>query len=227
MSMQKRYLSEPQQRQLLKAAKSCSDPLAQRDYHWMSALILTGMRIQEFGLMTASIVRQALHVGWLVNPKAHCKGKRKENEYLVTAQLRVHLVALLKISDSCAEDVGLTTQPDQPLVWGRGQSACAPVAPLSVRSYEARLKLWAATAGLDPRISPHWLRHTRGMNIMRRSRGDNPLKVAQIALNHSSLKSTGIYLQLSREDYEREVQQVDGGRLSKRAARQMAQEVAA
>jgi hypothetical protein len=61
------------------------------------------------------------------------------------------------------------------------------------------------------------------MNIMRRSRGENPLKVAQVALNHSSLKSTGVYLQLSREEFEREIQAVDGGRVPKRVARRMAE----
>lgn len=227
MEMQKRYLKEAEQRQLLKAAKSCSDPLAQRDYHWMATLILTGMRIQEFSHLSAQQVRVALHCGWMVSRKEHCKGKRKANEYCVTAQLRTHLNALLAMSDQYAAGIGLTNEPDQPLIWGRALSPCAPVGPLSVRSYEVRLKVWAAAAGLDPRISPHWLRHTRGMNIMRRSRGDNPLKVAQIALNHSSLKSTGIYLQISREEYEREVQQIDGGRVPKRVAREMVEEVLA
>lgn len=221
--MQKRYLTEDQQRQLLRAAKACSDALAQRDYHWMSVLILTGMRIQEFGHLTAHLVRVALACGWLVSKKEHCKGQRKANEYCVTQQLRQHLVALLALSDGHAAAIGLTCEPDQPLVWGREISASSPIAPLSVRSYEARLKVWAAAAGLDPRISPHWLRHTRAMNIMRRSRGDNPLKVAQIAMNHTSLKSTGVYLQISREEFEREVQQVDGGRVPKRVAVRMAE----
>lgn len=55
----------------------------------------------------------------------------------------------------------------------------------------------------------------------------NPLKVAQIALNHTSLKSTGIYLDMSREEYESELRMVDGGRVPKKVARQMAVGVAA
>jgi len=218
--MQKRYLTEAEQRRLLQAAKACSDELAQRDYHWIAALILTGMRIQEFSRVSADQVRRALGCGWLVSRREDCKGQRKPNEYCVTQQLRLHLTALLKISDVLAQEIGVFPA-EQPLVWGR--EVGGKRAALSVRSYEDRLKHWAAAAQLDPRVSPHWLRHTRGMNIMRRSRGENPLKVAQIALNHASLQSTGVYLQMSREEFEKEVQAVDGGRVSKRVARQMAQ----
>lgn len=222
--MQKRYLTELEQSQLLLGVSKVADPLAQRDYHWIGALILTGMRVQEFSRLTVPMVQQALAGGWLVSPKEHCKGGKRGNEYMVTARLRTHLEALVKLSHELGAGC-VVPEAGQPLVWGRDVAGIA--GPLSVRSYEARLKHWAVHAKLDPRISPHWLRHTRGMNIMRRSRGSNPLKVAQIALGHSSLKSTGIYLDMSREEYERELQLVDGGRLPKKVARQMAQGAAA
>lgn len=218
--MQRRYLTELEQSRLLSGASRVADPLAQRDFHWMAALILTGMRVQEFSRLTVGQVQQSLATGWLVSRKEFCKGRKRPNEYMVTAKLRQHLTALCKLSDELG--AGLELPPEgQPLVWGRDVAGRA--GPLSVRSYEARLKVWALAAGIDARVSPHWLRHTRGMNIMRRSRGDNPLKVAQVALCHSSLKSTGIYLQLSREEYEREIQAVDGGRVPKRVARRMAE----
>lgn len=217
--MQKRYLTELEQSRLLSGASNTAGPIAQRDFHWMAALILTGMRIQEFSRLTVPMVQRALQHGWLVTPKSMVKGGRRGNEYLITARLRRHLEALVALS--CEMGAGGALPEDgQPLVWGRDIAGRA--GPLSVRSYELRVKHWAQQAGLDPRISPHWFRHTRGMNIMRRSRGDNPLKVAQIALGHSSISSTGIYLQLSREEYEREIQLVDGGRLPKAVARRMA-----
>lgn len=253
----RRYLTETEQRQLLLAAKRTADPLAQRDYHWMAALILTGMRVQEFSRLTAELVRLALRTGWLVSLKEHCKGKRQANEYLVTAPLRAHLQALLALSDDLAvsltpcqprpaarrsrreEDAPLPVLPAlpgevvadlvasgmQPLVWGRDEAGFAP--PLSVRSYEARLKLWANAAGLDARISPHWLRHTRAMNIMRRSRGKDALRVAKLALNHASLRSTGVYTAMCREEYEQAIHLVDGGRVPRRMARQLAEQVGA
>lgn len=220
--MQRRYLTELEQSRLLSGASRVADRIAQRDFHWMAALILTGMRIQEFSRLTVEQVQQSLATGWLVSNRQFCKGRKRPNEYMVTARLRGHLAALCKLSDALGEGLPIPDE-GQPLVWGRDIAGVA--GPLSVRSYEARVKVWAAAAGLDPRVSPHWFRHTRGMNIMRRSRGDNPLKVAQIALNHSSLKSTGIYLQLSREELERELQAVDGGRLPKRLAVRMAEGV--
>jgi integrase len=143
----------------------------------------------------------------------------------VTAQLRQHLGALVRLSHQLGDGLELP-EGGQPLVWGRDVAGRA--GPLSVRSYEARLKLWVEAAGLDPRISPHWLRHTLGMNVMRRSRGNNPLKVAQHALNHASLKSTGVYMDMSREEFEQEMALVHAGaRVSKTMARRMAQGVGA
>ena len=216
--MMRRYLTEAEQRALLAAPKGVACPLAQRDYHCLAALMLTGMRITEWSRLTVSMVKQAMATGWLVSPPEHCKGKRG-NEYLVTEQLHVHLAALCKLSDQLGAGL-VVPAAGQPLVWGRDIAGCAGA--LSVRSYEVRLKEWALAAGLDGRISPHWLRHTRGMNIMRRSRGAHPLKVAQVALGHKSIASTGIYTQLAREEVEAELRQVDSGRLPKALARRLA-----
>ena len=218
-----KYLTEPQQRELLKAARTQACPLAQRDYHWMAALMLLGMRITEFSRLTVPRVQQALASGWLFSDKNHCKGKRRVNEYCVTAQLRVHLAALVKISQ--ADHAVLLeladADADCPLVWGRAIEGYA--AALSVRSYQARMKVWLAAAGLDTRFSPHALRHTRGMNIIRNHRGNNAVKVAQLALNHTSLRSTTVYTHLSREELERDLQLVDGrGRLAKADALRLA-----
>lgn len=218
----KRYLTEAEQALLLKAAKGCSDPLAQRDYHWMSALVLTGMRIGEFSRLTVPQVQQALRVGWLVSRRVDCKGGRG-NEYLVTEQLRLHLQALCRYAALLGSgEVGAEASAGGlALVPGRRGG------PLSVRSYQLRIKQWANEAGLDPRMSPHWMRHTRGMNIMRRTRATDPgraLLVAKEALGHASLKSTGVYLELSREELTEQLQAVDaaGGRVSRQQARALA-----
>lgn len=218
----KRYLPEAEQARLLKAAKGSSDPLAQRDFHWLSTLVLTGMRIGEFSRLTVPQVQQALRVGWLVSRPEHCKGGRG-NEYLVTEQLRLHLQALVRYASLLGSgEVSAAGAADGlPLVPGRGGE------PLSVRSYQQRVKLWAKEAGLDPRMSPHWMRHTRGMNIIRRTRATDPgraLLVAKEALGHASLKSTGVYLELSREELTAQLQAVDaaGGRVTRQQARALA-----
>jgi integrase len=164
----------------------------------------------------------ALRNGYIVVPAHMRKGfsakrekgeepkdpKRVPHSYFVTPTIRECLEALLRLS--AAENAPLDGGPS-PLVWGDGQA-------LSVRSYQVRLKLWAREAGLPGGVSPHWLRHTRAMNMIRRSRSANPLKVAQLALGHASLSSTGIYTQMSREEFERDLLAIDGKRLSRKAA---------
>ena len=210
----KRYLTESEQQRLLRAAKSCNDPLAQRDYWWMRLMIAWGARVNEFALISADQAESALATGWLVVPAAQRKGGKRGQEYLVTQNARECLQALLKIQR--AETPPADLEGPAPLVWG----VCGQ--RLSVRSYQARVSHWAQVAGLGLKVSPHWFRHTRGMNIIRRSRSANPLKVAQQALGHSSISSTGIYTQMAREEYMRDLQAIDGGRMRRADARALA-----
>lgn len=211
----KRYLTEPEQQRLLRAAKSSNDPLAQRDYWVLRLLIALGARVNEFALLNVHQAEAALASGWLVVPPAQRKGGKRGQEYPVTQTVREGLQQLLKMQREQQPPADL--EGPAPLVWGRdGQR-------LSVRSYQARVAHWAQVAGLGLKVSPHWLRHTRGMNIIRRSRSSNPLKVAQMALGHASLASTGIYTEMAREEYVRDLQGIDGARLSKAAARAQAQ----
>lgn len=212
-----RYLTEPEQRKLLGAARALKDPLAQRDYQWMRLLIETGMRIAEMASLSAAQAEAALASGWLVvrpeQRKASPGGKRKGHEYLVTAPVDECLRALLRLQRT---ELPLYPEQEPPLVWGRdGQ-------PLSVRTYQARMKLWARQAGLSSKLSPHWLRHTRGANIVRRSGSHNPAKVAQQALGHSSMASTSRYLGMCREEYLQALQAAAGGRMPKAVACQAA-----
>jgi site-specific recombinase XerC len=206
----KRYLTEAEQQRLLRAAKTNTCPLAQRDYWCMRLLIETGARVEEFSLFSAEQAEDALRTGWLVVLPWQRKGRAKGQEYAVMPSVRACLEALLAMQRAVVPPSDL--EGPAPLVWGReGQR-------LSVRSYQARVQHWADAAGLGLKVSPHWLRHTRGMNIMRRSRSTNALKVAQRALGHASLASTGMYLEMDREEYTRELQACDTARMGKRAA---------
>jgi len=223
MDMLKRFLDESEQRALLMAARRSNDPLAQRDYHWMRLLLETGARVAELASFTARQAEQALATGWLVvaphQRMASSKGVRKGHSYLVTEPVRASLTELLKLQRM--QRAPLELVPEPPLIWGRQG------APLSVRSYQARIAEWAQAAGLKLKVSPHWLRHSRGFNIIKRSRADNPLKVAQQALGHASISSTGIYTQMTRVDYVQALQATAGGRLPRKAAEQLAASSAA
>lgn len=209
----KRYLTELEQQRLLRAAKTSTCAMAQRDYWCMRLLIETGARVEEFSLFSAEQAEDALRTGWLIVQPEQRKGRAKGQEYLVTQSVRECLQALLAMQRAVPEAWRIPEmEGPAPLVWGRdGQR-------LSVRSYQARVQHWAKVAGLGLNVSPHWLRHTRGMNIMRRSGSANALKVAQRALGHASLASTGIYLEMDREEYARALQATDTARISKAAA---------
>lgn len=221
--MQKRYLTDTEQRRLLAAAKGQTAALAQRDYAWMRLLIETGMRVNELATLRRTQAERALATGWLVVDKEQRKGKRRGHEYLVTEPVRQCLLQLMTLQEEL-RPMGVDGGLRPPLLWGRlsmvdGAWQCEH---MSVRSFQARMKHWAVRAGLPDGVSPHWLRHTRGVNIIERSRGKNPLKVAQLALGHVSLASTGIYTQMSRQTYEQELHAVAGGRMRKAHARDAA-----
>lgn len=222
-TMQKRYLTDEEQRRLLAAPRSAANPLAQRDHAWLRLLIETGMRVNELATMRLEQANKALGTGWLVVRADQRKGGKRGQEYLVTEPVRQCLEVLVQLHHVLRPTVPFGPELVPPLLWGR----CGLVkgkllaVHMSIRSLQARLKHWTYLAGLPDHVSPHWLRHTRGVNIIRRSRGKNPLKVAQLALGHASLASTGIYTQMSREDYMAELQAVAGGRMRKADARVM------
>ena len=223
MGMNKRYLTDEEQRRLLSVAREQAGLLAQRDYAWMRLLIETGMRVNELATLTFRQAVNALASGWLVVTKDQRKGKRCGHEYLVTEPVRQCLEKLMELQDELRPMLSLPSEQMPPLLWGRCGVVRGKVLAehMSVRSFQARMKHWGTLAGLPDGVSPHWLRHTRGVNIIRRSRGNNPLKVAQLALGHASIASTGIYTQMSREEYTRELQNVAGGRMRKADARAM------
>lgn len=189
-----RYLPPDEQHALLNAAHRVNDPLAQRDYHWMSALILSGCRIEEFSLIQVRDVFAALKDNYLFIPKEHRKGGHRDHRVYLTQALRRHLIALVQMDEPA---------PTRPLVPGRFG------APMTVRQYQLRLKVWAAEAGITGRVSPHWLRHTRAMNIMRGSTAADPRGVVQSTLGHASISSTGVYTQPAREDVEATLDELD------------------
>ena len=191
-----RYLTQNELNQLLGAAKKVNCPLAQRDYHVMAALAKSGCRIQEFSLLTVGDVYQSFKTGYLFIPKEHRKGKRTDHSVFVTDILKKHLTALLMMTDADGAD--------SPLVPGRNGGH------FSVRSYQDRIKQWASAAGLSPKISPHWLRHTRAMDILKNSSSQEPLRTIKRALGHTNINTTMEYLKMDREEFETTLNDTDG-----------------
>lgn len=218
--MNKRYLTEDEQRRLLKTVQQRGSLLARRDHAWMRLLIETGMRINELATTTLAQAERALITGWLVIKAEQRKGKKQGHEYTVTAPVRECLQTLINLHHEL-RPMGVPLEVALPLIWGR----CGEIKGvyradhMSVRSFQARTHEWAVLAGLPDGVSPHWMRHSRGLNILNRCRGKNPLKVVQLGLGHTNISSTGIYTQMSREAFAQEMHNVAGGRMSKSAAK--------
>lgn len=212
MEVMRRYLTEEEQRLLFRTIEQSAADLARRDFAWISLLRSTGMRVGEFATMTLGDARAALATGYIFIPKERRKGRagqRRDHSALVTDLVRDALELLI---DRRERDGALADA--DPLVASRKGGR------MSVRAYQQRMALWAAKAGLGKGVSPHWLRHTRAMNIMRRSTAKDPRGVVQAALGHTSLSSTGIYTRPSKEYVEAALREVDGmKRLPKRKLR--------
>jgi site-specific recombinase XerC len=193
-----RYLTESQQSLLLVTLKMLASVQARRDRAWINLLKNTGLRIGEFSRLTVQQARQALHTGWLFIPKEHRKGKTQDHSLPVTAPVREDLQALLAIQ----REMGGTGLDDEPLIYSRKRQR------MSIRAYQERFAYWCRRCGLT--ASPHWMRHTRAMNIMRRSTSTDPRGIVQGALGHASISSTGIYTRMSKEALQRGLEEVDG-----------------
>lgn len=199
-----RYFTEAEQTQLLRAVQRVNSREARRDAAWIALLRDSGMRIGELAKMQPAAARLALERGWLFIPKAHRKGKRRDHNILVTDSIRKDLQQLLAVRPEFSRD----DAPDAPLIYSRRLTA------MSIRGFQDRFAFWASEAGIKG--SPHWMRHTRAMNIMRRSTSNDPRGIVQAALGHDDISSSGIYTQMSKEDLVRELQAVDVPRRARR-----------
>lgn len=197
------YLPEAEQRRLIAAAAALHAPYARRDAAWMAALLSSGCRIEEFSLITVGAAVTAIATRRLVIPKEHRKGQRRDHVVLATAALAEALQDLLAIRATLTGIDTVALDPADALVVNRYGTR------LSVRSYQKRIKHWAVVAGLSAAVSPHWLRHCRGYNIMRKSGAVDPRGVAQAALGHVSIASTGIYTQLAEHEVRAALERTD------------------
>ena len=191
-----RYFTEQEQQKLLLTLKLHSgDPMAARDYAWVRMLAYSGLRINEFRLVNIGDALAALDTGYLYIPKDNRKGKKRDHSVFLTELLREAIRDMLKLRGDCGADEAL-------LVSRHGTR-------MTVRNCELRFAHWAKTAGMPAGASPHWLRHTRAMNIMLHSTAKDPRGVVQRALGHADIRSSGVYTQTPREAVENALAEID------------------
>jgi len=113
-------------------------------------------------------------------------------------KLAVHAAGALAELEGYAHDLRrLESAPGEgPLVPGPSGK------PLTIRAVQLRLKLWAKAAGVDDRLSPHWLRHTFAAEFCRVSVASPTETCVRLArlLGHADPRTCGHYLTMSREN---------------------------
>lgn len=188
MQVFERYLTEGEERQLLRTVAQYVDVRARRDHAWMEVLRVTGVRIRAFSQLTVAHAEEAVRTGVLRLEGAIQKRGRAQR-VPVAKRGRSALRRLLRIR----RELGYAPRPEAPLVMSRHHRA------LSVRSYQARMRHWVEVAGLDVQASPHWFRHTLAKRIVARSEARDPAAIVQGVLGHAGRNSTGCYLLPDRE----------------------------
>lgn len=194
----KRYWTEPEQARLLAQPRSRSGLLARRDAAWLQLLICTGFRIGEFSRLRIGDAEAALAEGWIFVPRENRKGGRVDHQVPVTRPIDKALRELLTVH----REMGGTGQRGAPLVLSRNGDA------MSVRGFQFKVEAWCRAAGLEG--TPHFARHTRAMNIKRRSTSNDWRGVVKGALGHARLESGAPYTGLTKEDLRRELEAIDG-----------------
>lgn len=190
-----RYLTIKEEAQLLRHVGQFKSILARRDLAWMQWALQSGVRVSVLVGMTVGDARNALQTHYFkVRPEIN---KRNTGyQFYATKKGRLALNALLQIRS----EMGYEEQAEAPLIMSRNHHG------MSERSFQDRLQKWRLSAGLTIEISPHWFRHTKAMRIMQSDSVQDPRGTAQSALGHSSIESTAVYTQPSREQQERDLE---------------------
>ncbi|HFD81026.1 MAG TPA: site-specific integrase [Gammaproteobacteria bacterium] len=191
-----RYLRSHEERRLLACVAKYGDPLARRDHAWMRLMRHTGLRVGSLAALTVEDAQEALRAHRFRVRAEAAKGGRGYQVPL-NRKAEAALRDLLRIR----RELGHPQTPEAPLVMSRNHRG------MSIRSYQARMRMWCARADLGVQASPHWFRHTLAKRIIERSTARDPRAIVQHALGHTSIVSTAVYTWPDRDDIERAMEE--------------------
>lgn len=189
-----KYLTETEERALIKKIRDTKSWQAERDLHLFQLMRSTGCRVGTVCRLTVADATAALSSGTLVLRPEACK-RKKGYDVRVTGKVETALKGLLKIR----RESGRGMDPDAPLLVGRTKSR--GTGGMTPRAVQMCFERWRVRAGLNVAVTPHWMRHTLAIRIMRNSTSGNPLAIAANQLGHMNINTTRIYTRPTREEH--------------------------
>ncbi len=173
------FLTQEEVERLLAAPRG-NDPFAQRDRAILETLYSTGMRVAE--LVGVNLDDLDLESGFVTT-----RGKgRRERLVLLGEPAKRALTTWLQARSILGE-----TFKNQPAIFLNQRGS-----RLTTRSVGRLLERYLAIAGLDPRTSPHTLRHSFATHLLD---AGADIRGVQELLGHRSLSSTQIYTHVSTQ----------------------------
>jgi site-specific recombinase XerD len=173
----------------MKAASHTEDfdaALYFRDAAILEVIYSCGLRVSELCQLRAG------DLDW-PEQMARVRGKGKK-ERLVP----IGLPALDAVKDYWLR-AGYTPSHEMPVFWANTKS----IRPLSPRTVQLRLKKYLRSAGLDPNLTPHKLRHSFATHILD---AGADLRSVQELLGHAHLATTQVYTHITTERLKRSYQ---------------------
>ncbi|HEX4119688.1 MAG TPA: tyrosine recombinase XerC [Verrucomicrobiae bacterium] len=154
-----------------------------RDAAMLEVTYSCGLRVSELCRLNAGDLDSSEEL-----VRVHGKGKK---ERLVP----IGLPALDGI-EAYWKHVHYSPEPEMPVFFGHGKRH----ARLSPRNVQVRLKKYLRSAGLDPKLSPHKLRHSFATHLLD---AGADLRSVQELLGHAHLVTTQVYTHITTERLKR------------------------
>jgi integrase/recombinase XerC len=172
-------LSELKELQDSKSEQKPNESVYYRDRAILETIYSCGLRISELCGLTIEDFNVAERI-------LRVRGKGKKERLVPIGEHAIQAIEMYW------QKLGLRGESKDPVFW-KSQNKCAPMHP---RVIQNRLKKYLIRARLDPKITPHKLRHSYATHLLD---AGADLRSVQELLGHAHLVTTEVYTHVSIE----------------------------